>query len=527
MLKKLGFVFSVVAFISACGDHSADIDGSESGMPAESAFENFFPRHIDIFGVSIRGTAGTRTEKMLHAAHIMAEYLDNDNDGNRDNSLLLQKLNENNATLVMAVDPDELEKFGFRNMPDGVLQDLYAEETLPGELKYGEFDATIEEVLHLITHGGLAYAYPDVFGEAPGTALGDAMDLARGGRSFEIPDPYPDGAWYTYDDETCDYSCMATEYLYWAMTSLLGGQDGAGRLENIDNEWRPNTAEKLRRTDPAVYALLTDPQYSLPTRLPTGNYSGRPIALSVALSDTSDNVQSLSDVIESVDISKTRLQTVNGIEYDIRIFVTAASPDVPVADIAITFPDGRQTRVTREYQRFDDGREHEAGFILDPDSGRAVWSYINIGLTDLAAYGPGDYTVSAQIGGAVRSVVVRFEHPDTEVPLAMPEFPVIMSPADGSHVTAQAVISIEPTDQETYVFLGRLPHEGEAASDFAEEAGGIIPAGEPHSESYPLSPGQWGGDVSTGVQHNGVGNGVEWIVSVAAATEIDLISIAN
>ena len=33
---------------------------------------------------------------------------------------------------------------------------------------------------------------------------------------------YPTDAWYTYNDESCDYGCQITEYTYWALTSILG-----------------------------------------------------------------------------------------------------------------------------------------------------------------------------------------------------------------------------------------------------------------------------------------------------------------
>ena len=244
---------------------------------AASRFDALFPKHIDVFGVSVRGTAGTPDDKMLHAANVMAEYLDNDADGVPDSALVVQAMQANNATLIMTIDFAELDEIfseiGVDGIPEGVLQDQNAAETRPGGAADGVFDASFEEVLHLITHAGYAYAYPDAFGESAGTSLANAMDKARGGRFMQIPDPYPEGAWYTYDDQTCDYGCMAAEYIYWGLTSLLGAQEFPGRLEQIDNEWRLNTPELFEEHDPDLFALLTDPEYALPTRLPTGNYT--------------------------------------------------------------------------------------------------------------------------------------------------------------------------------------------------------------------------------------------------------------
>lgn len=63
---------------------------------------------------------------------------------------------------------------------------------------------------------------------------------------------------------------MATEYIYWALTSILGAQEN--RLNEIQQEWKLNTKEKIQQTDTAVFDLLTDPQYKLPTVLPDGTY---------------------------------------------------------------------------------------------------------------------------------------------------------------------------------------------------------------------------------------------------------------
>ena len=253
-----------------------EIIDPSAGNP--SVFQ-IFAKYINVFGVHIYATEDVPDVKMLHAAGVMAQYLDNDEDGGPDNVLVVEAMHENQATLIMFASEQEIERSGLfdADLPDDmILQDLYASETHPDGANQGRFDAALEEVLHLITQAGYASAYPDIFGEEPGSQLGDAMDMARGGQFFGIPSSYPAEAWYSYDDHTCEYDCQIAEYIYWALTSLLGGQDFPGRLEEIEHEWRLNTPEKLQQGDSAVYALLTDTQYAWPTRLPDGNYLGSP-----------------------------------------------------------------------------------------------------------------------------------------------------------------------------------------------------------------------------------------------------------
>ena len=42
----------------------------------------------------------------------------------------------------------------------------------------------------------------------------------------------------------------------------------SGRLDEIKQEWRLNTKEKVKNSDPIVFSLMTDPQFSLPTNIP-------------------------------------------------------------------------------------------------------------------------------------------------------------------------------------------------------------------------------------------------------------------
>lgn len=221
-------------------------------------------RKVMVFGIPIYAFYNVEDSKLLHAANIMAQYLDNDENGTVDNSLLLSTLLNNEAALFMWKTESQITLNA---------QDLGADESIPlwhtnGQI--GKFDAALEEVWHVITYSGYSDAYPEIFGENPGTSLTNAMDIARGGNFTSIPQNYPNGAWYTYDDQTCDYRCMATEYFYWGMTSILGAQEN--RLNEISQEWDLNTRSLVENTDTAIYSLLNNPVYNFPTVLPDGSY---------------------------------------------------------------------------------------------------------------------------------------------------------------------------------------------------------------------------------------------------------------
>ena len=73
----------------------------------------------------------------------------------------------------------------------------------------------------MITSAGYTPAFPAVFGTSASASslLTEAMDTARGGKFTSVPASYPAAAWYTYTDTTCTYTCMAVEYIYWAIRS--------------------------------------------------------------------------------------------------------------------------------------------------------------------------------------------------------------------------------------------------------------------------------------------------------------------
>ena len=245
-------------------------------------------KYVNVFGVHIFASSTTSEDKLAHAAGVLAQYLDNNEDGTPDNIQVLSHLVSRNVFIVMPGTEAEMEQLEMDLVEEAGYrfgQDLYGEETKPDFLVDGKinafdggyYDGALEEILHPITHYGYANAYPEVFGTEQGSTLAKCMDAARGGYFEQVPrggpkSGYPAEAWYHYTDETCDYGCMITEYIYWALTSILGTQDFPGRHEALNVEWELNTRELVRSGDAAVYGLLTDPQYRFPTTAPDGNY---------------------------------------------------------------------------------------------------------------------------------------------------------------------------------------------------------------------------------------------------------------
>jgi len=276
-LSKMIFPILILIFFAACQKDNtttpinAGNDPNFTIVANDDGVLNDFTKKVEVFGVKIFAVPAVADENLLHAANLMAQYLDNDEDGTPDNQAVVDKMVENKAFMVMWKKEKDLNNVDPPNGWTG--QDLGNDETKPvwhTNGQSGRFDAALEEVLHIITHAGYAGVYPNIFGEQVGTDLSNAMDIARGGQFTSIPNNYPSGAWYTYDDSTCTYDCMAVEYIYWALTSMLGAQEN--RLDEIQQEWKLNTRAKVETQDPAIFQLLANPEYKFPTVLPDGTY---------------------------------------------------------------------------------------------------------------------------------------------------------------------------------------------------------------------------------------------------------------
>ena len=237
-----------------------------------------FTKYVEVFGLGVYAESGLSDEQVLHAADVLAELLDNDEDGVVDDQALLSRLQDMNA-LVPMFNSEEIDEspalldFEENYNGNGAGAVLFADEVDPEHPGLWGADATIEEIMHTINHIGHVHLYPDAFGLQPNSSLlTDAMDEARGGQFIEHPGEYPEDAWYHYNDVTCEYDCMAIEYLYWAQVANMELLNDTETCDGIDDEWQPCSKELLESMDALIYALITDPQYMLPQIAPDGQY---------------------------------------------------------------------------------------------------------------------------------------------------------------------------------------------------------------------------------------------------------------
>jgi len=242
------------------------------------------------FGIEICAMPKVDDKYLIHAKKVMDKLIDYNNDGLVDNQKAIDEIIRTGSAFVIFRSEREAHKFENVFYPEEVMEEMEDIIKQNGwdfdrdedrilallEPKYGTFlavftkemnlnskgwDPTIEEALHLITHMGYAQAYPHIFGQNKHSEIAKLMDEARGGYFEKAQRRYPSTAYYTYDDDSCTYACQITEFTYWAITSLRGQQ--ADRGNEISDEWKLYTPEKIRSMAPKLEKLLTKEDYKI------------------------------------------------------------------------------------------------------------------------------------------------------------------------------------------------------------------------------------------------------------------------
>ena len=263
----------------------------------------YFTKYVNVLDCfDIYASSNISDDKVLHAAAIAAELLDNDEDGEVDDLLLKFELSNSNALMPLFMSESSQAANNFFNNynGDGASAVLFNNEIDPSQPGHWGDDASVEEIIHTINHVGHVNIYSEDFNIEPNSStMSDAMDIARGGQFINIPNQYPEEAWYHYDDWTCDYECMAIEYLYWSIVSHMGILNDNQTCNGIDNEWELCTPDLFASTDIMMHALITNPLFKLPQLAPDGNYCPDAYILGDINEDLSVNIL---DVILIINI---------------------------------------------------------------------------------------------------------------------------------------------------------------------------------------------------------------------------------
>ena len=308
-MKKI--LFLLVAFPLLISAQQNIVCFTVDPNPNSTTAFSGFTKYVDVLGCfSIYAESSIPDAKVLHAAAVAAELLDNNEDGIVDDPLIeAQLINENALMPLFFQDGNAaMNTFGNNYNGNGVSAVLFNGEIDPTQTGHWGDDATVEEVIHTINHVGHTNVYPAAFSMQPNSSLmSSAMDVARGGQFLSIPNPYPSSAWYHYDDQTCDYECMMIEYMYWAIVSYMGILNDPQTAQGISDEWEPYNLTLLQSMDTLMYNLITDPQYKLPLLAPDGNYC--PNTSSVSEINADKKLLKIVDVIgrESLPQNNTPL----------------------------------------------------------------------------------------------------------------------------------------------------------------------------------------------------------------------------
>ena len=269
----MSFLFILLC---SCSEEQEDLSFVIIPNPDRSnaAFSDF-DRKTEVFGLGLYAEQGVQDAQLLHAAHIMAELLDNDEDAIIDDASLLEQLQQSQACMpIFASEGSAAEMTMFDNYDgSGIGAVLYAQEVDENNPGTWGYDASVEEIMHTINSVGHVAVYPEAFRLEPDSSLlSDAMDIARGGQFEDVPSEYPESSWFHYDDETCDYECMAIEYMYWAQVAWMGLLNDDSICSGISNEWELCTPPSFQEKDTAMHAVITAQEYLLPQNAPDGAY---------------------------------------------------------------------------------------------------------------------------------------------------------------------------------------------------------------------------------------------------------------
>ncbi len=231
-------------------------------------------KSILVYGIEIIATEGVSEEELLITAGIIAEMMDPDEDGIVDSHPACRGMIDGRPILLVRSDNRRVRELLPSLQDTMIVVDLPTNAAMDSSATDQDASLVIQRVLvEEFMLDGYAHAWPEVFGREAGSELAVAMDQARGGHYLEVPNDYPDNAWFTCDEDGIDYSHLLSRYFYWSVMTMLDGLSHCDPTIN-EFEWSVPSAEILLLQDSRISSLLLDQQYHIPGMLLDGNYLG-------------------------------------------------------------------------------------------------------------------------------------------------------------------------------------------------------------------------------------------------------------
>jgi len=238
-------------------------------LPTEDEKAALIDKTMTVFGIKVLALEGVTSRDLRLAANVLAQWIDNDEDGTPDNPAILAEIVRQKSRMILGVTFDQIGPWHehSQRMLTSEHAPTYGLDVTsinhswyglpPSEYSEDHYrthgllppDGATEETFHLITDIGYENIYPTAFwrgerGDNPSEALRShiakhgeghkdaslltvAMDSARGGYFEHAPNEYPDNAWHTRLDD-CGYNCFVGEYIHWGMISLVGYNEKRG-----------------------------------------------------------------------------------------------------------------------------------------------------------------------------------------------------------------------------------------------------------------------------------------------------------
>ncbi|GMH53488.1 hypothetical protein TL16_g01464 [Triparma laevis f. inornata] len=253
-----------------------------------STYSAFTPitKSIDLWGIPVLSSADVSNADLRHVASILAQYLDNDEDGCPDDRNVVFQLNEYHPAgpYGVIVFKDNEEKSNLERGLTSSQSTMYSWfETLTVENDVKSscsgksasnscFDETLRSTFNLISRRGLASISSSNWGEQKYSTIADEMDVARGGYMTNPPSTYPDDAVFT--DPDLGYAEQVRMFAYYSVTSMLGihenrklwaAEDGdpCSLSKNNDNgedcsPWKPRSPSLMKDILPDMFTFLED-----------------------------------------------------------------------------------------------------------------------------------------------------------------------------------------------------------------------------------------------------------------------------